>query len=113
MTWNITLPLRSKSVYLHPGRFQSSVDGKEIELTFSEFKTLYVLMTRPHWVFTPDQIMEKVSGEDSLATDGSIRTRMVGLRRKIRNPDLIRTVKGIGYKFVEDVNVEEEEPYLV
>lgn len=86
---------------LHPGRREVTVQGKPVELTFSEFSVLRLLAARPGWVFTRYQIIEAIRGDDYPAvTDRSVDVLIVGLRRKL-GPcgDYIQTVRGVGYRF--------------
>lgn len=87
---------------IHPGRRSVSVDGKPIDLTFTEFQVLYVLAKRPGWVFTRSQIVDAVRGSDYPVTDRSVDVQIVGLRKKLgATGKYIETVRGVGYRFKE------------
>jgi len=74
--------------------------GAASTLTKTEFELLYFLAQRPGQVFTRDQIIKSVKGEDYPVTDRSVDVQIVGLRRKLGDAaGLIETVKGIGYRF--------------
>jgi two-component system, OmpR family, response regulator MtrA len=78
----------------------ATVAGAEIELTAREFDLLWHLAARPGIVVTRSQILDRVWG---IAFPGGTRTVDVHigqLRRKLGRPDLIRTVRGAGYKVV-------------
>ncbi len=93
-------PLQIYTLDIHPGRFEVSVDGNKVELTSSEFKTLYFLASHPGWVYTRFQIVEEVHGSNYPVTDRSIDVMIVGLRKKLGSAgDYIETVRGIGYRF--------------
>jgi DNA-binding response OmpR family regulator len=88
---DVTLDRRSRT---------ASVAGREVELTSREFDLLWHLAERPGIVVGRDRILERVWG---LAFPGGTRTVDVHvgqLRRKLDRPDLIRTVRGAGYKLV-------------
>jgi DNA-binding response OmpR family regulator len=88
---DVTLDRRSRT---------ASVVGREVELTSREFDLLWHLAERPGIVVGRDRILERVWG---LAFPGGTRTVDVHvgqLRRKLDRPDLIRTVRGAGYKLV-------------
>ena len=72
-------------------------------LTFSEFQILYLLAGHPGWVFTRYQIIDKIRGDNYPVTDRSVDFQIVGLRKKLgRAGKLIRTVRGVGYRFTPD-----------
>ena len=91
-------------LYLHTGRSLVTVAGKSIDLTFTEFKVLEALAKRPGWVFTRYQIVNAVRGEDYAVTDRAVDVQIAGLRKKLGIcSDYIETVRGIGYRFREDL----------
>ncbi|MSO95514.1 MAG: response regulator transcription factor [Thermoleophilia bacterium] len=81
----------------HGGR-TVSVAGRQIELTGREFDLLAYLLTHPGIVMSRERLLERVWG---LSFPGGTRTvdvHVAQLRRKLDRPDLIRTVRGSGYK---------------
>lgn len=73
--------------------------GKEkIELPRKEFELLALLAAKPGKVFTRDEILERVWGSDVIVGDRTIDVHIRKLREKL-GEELIKTVKGIGYKF--------------
>lgn len=83
-------------------RHEVLVDGKPIELTATEFQVLHFLARKPGWVFTRQQIVDSVKGDDYPVTERSVDVQMVGLRRKLGDiSSYIETVRGIGYRFKE------------
>ncbi len=48
------------------------VNGKTVQLTFTEFGILHYLAAKPGWVFTRNQIVDTVRGEDYFVTDRSV-----------------------------------------
>lgn len=88
------------AISIHPGRNEVSVDGAPVELTFTEFRVLYLLARRPGWVFTRYQIVNAVRGDDYSVTDRAVDVQIVGLRKKLgKAGKLIETVRGVGYRF--------------
>ena len=86
-------------IVIHPRRHEVRVEGEPITLTSTEFRALHVLARRPGWVFTRQQIVESVHGEDYVVTDRSVDVMMVGLRRKLGEQGArIETVRGVGYR---------------
>lgn len=89
---------------IHPGRNLVQVDGKTVELTFTEFKVLEALARKPGWVFTRYQIVNSVRGEDYAVTDRAVDVQIAGLRKKLEScGHYIETVRGVGYRFQEGV----------
>lgn len=94
---------------IDPDKMRVIKDGKEIQLTTTQFNILYALAQAPGKVFTRDEIMDK-SYEDFLAKDILDRTidaHIKALRKAIepepKNPRYIQTVIGKGYKFNDKV----------
>lgn len=89
-----------EGISVNPERREVSVEGQLIELTNTEFKLLHFLMRRPGVVFTRDQIVEGVHGDDYPVTDRSVDVQVVGLRKKLGSAEAaIETVRGVGYRF--------------
>jgi two-component system alkaline phosphatase synthesis response regulator PhoP len=87
---------------LNKGKREASLAGKPLVLTFSEFEILYFLARRPGWVYTRNQIVNAVKGDDYPVTERSIDVQVVGLRKKLGDAgELIETVRGVGYRFIE------------
>lgn len=94
--------LRRHNIVIHPGRHEVLVQGKPVELTFTEFRILKFLAKRPGWVFTRAQIVDAVRGEDYFVTDRAVDVQIVGLRKKLGTAGrYIETVRGVGYRFKE------------
>jgi len=90
------------NLVIHPGRREVRVDGKPVDLTFTEFGILRYLVRRPGWVFTRSQIVDAVRGTDYFVTDRSVDVQIVGLRKKLGSAGkYIETVRGVGYRFKE------------
>jgi len=89
-------------IVINPGRHEVTVAGKPVRLTFTEFRILHLLVRRPGWVFTRDQIVDEVQGEDVAVIDRSVDVHMVSLRRKLGHAGgYIETVRGVGYRLKE------------
>jgi two-component system phosphate regulon response regulator PhoB len=89
---------------IHSGRNQVLVCGHPVELTFTEFRVLEALASRPGWVFTRYQIVNAVRGEDYAVTDRAVDVQIAGLRKKLGPCGFyIETVRGVGYRFKEQL----------
>lgn len=74
--------------------------GEEFNLPKKEFELLSLLMSKPGKVFTRDTILEKIWGGDVIVGDRTIDVHIRKLREKVGS-ETIKTIKGVGYKFVE------------
>lgn len=74
------------------------VENEELALPKKEFELLELLVSRPGKVFTRDQIMAIVWGNDAIVGERTIDVHIRKLREKLGN-DYIRTVKGVGYTY--------------
>jgi len=86
-----------------PSRRLSAASGEEIPLTTGEFDMLRVLASHMGHVFTRDTLMDLTRGREWDPYDRVIDTQIARLRRKIerdpKNPELIKSVRGVGYVF--------------
>jgi two-component system alkaline phosphatase synthesis response regulator PhoP len=73
--------------------------GKDISLPRKEFELLSLLISKPEKVFTRDEIFDRVWDHNIVVGDRTIDVHIRKLRKKI-GEKYIRTVKGIGYKYV-------------
>ena len=91
----INIKTRSREVWVNKNPIN--------DLTFSEFQILYLLAGHPGWVFTRYQIIDKIRGDNYPVTDRSVDFQIVGLRKKLGDAGkLIKTVRGVGYRFTPD-----------
>lgn len=99
---NKTDVITVRELTIHPGRHEVTINNKLITLTITEFRLLQLLAQRPGWVFTREQIVNAIRGDDYPATERSVDVQVVGLRRKLGAfGDNIETVRGVGYRFKE------------
>ncbi len=94
--------LHLDQLIVDPVRHQVTVAGQAVDLTATEFRVLHFLARKPGWVFTRQQIVDAVKGEDYAVTERSVDVQMVGLRRKLGPcAECIETIRGVGYRFKE------------
>ena len=78
-------------------------NGELISTTPSEWRILTALVRHPHRIFTRDELIDLVFGDDFDSYDRVIDTHIKNLRKKIEDdpkaPVYIKTVHGLGYKF--------------
>ena len=75
--------------------------GIPIEMPRKEFELLYLLASKPGKVFSRDSIMDKVWGTEVIVGGRTIDVHIRKIREKIGN-EYIKTVKGVGYKFIRE-----------
>ncbi|MDA8314926.1 MAG: response regulator transcription factor [Acidimicrobiales bacterium] len=79
-------------------------DGNEVPLTLTQFRVFCELANTPGWVVSRSQLLERVWGYDFFGDDRLVDYHISGLRTKVErdpsNPELIVTVRGLGYKLV-------------
>lgn len=74
------------------------MDDKEIVLPRKEFELFYLLASKPGKVFTREEILDKVWGNEVIVGGRTIDVHIRKLREKI-GEELFKTIKGVGYKF--------------
>ncbi len=88
-------------------RFQVWRDGTEIPLTALEFKLLKTLATYAGMVLSREQLLERVWGYDFYGDPRVVDVHIGRIRQKLEadvaNPQHILTVRGVGYKFEDDL----------
>ncbi len=99
--------LRAGTIELDASKHAVTVHGEPIELTPTEFDLLKVLMQNPGRVLTQMHLLDRVQGEAYEGYERTVDAHIKNLRRKIgddtRQPHLILTVFGVGYKFAEEM----------
>lgn len=84
-------------------RFVVIKNSRELTLPKKEFELLALLMSKPEKVFGREEIFNHVWGDDIIVGDRTIDVHIRKLREKIGD-EYIRTLKGVGYKFITNAN---------
>ena len=92
--------LRMGDLELSPSTFTATRSGRELGLTPKEFGVLETLMRAAPAVVSAEELLERVWDENADPFTNAIRVTMVTLRRKLGDPPLIETHKGVGYRVV-------------
>jgi two-component system alkaline phosphatase synthesis response regulator PhoP len=79
-------------------RFSVTYLGKVLQFPKKEFELLSLLASKPGKVFTREQILEAIWGDDVLVVDRTIDVHIRKIREKL-DDNFIQTIKGVGYKF--------------
>jgi DNA-binding response OmpR family regulator len=95
--------LKAGGLVLDRTRCQVRLNEKELSLTATEFRLLEYLMGRAGVVFSREQLLDAVWGNDRAVTDRTVDVYVLRLRQKLEsepgNPQFIRSVRGFGYSF--------------
>lgn len=90
----------NSKIKLDRERFLLIADGREMQLPKKEFELLELLLSKPGKVFTRDQILSNVWGDETIVGERTIDVHIRKLREKIGDA-YIRTIKGVGYTYNE------------
>lgn len=100
-TGNLTIDIQKHTVEL---------DGRQIDLTPTEFDILTTMARQPRRVFSRQQLLEYITDNLYEGYDRTIDTHIKNLRNKLetdpKNPSMIHTVFGLGYKFEMSDNAQ-------
>jgi DNA-binding response OmpR family regulator len=85
-------------------KYQSEVNGKEVELSAKEYDVLRYLIDHAGEAVHRHDLLDKVWGYDAMPTTRTVDNFILDLRKKLEddptNPKHILSVRGVGYKFV-------------
>jgi DNA-binding response OmpR family regulator len=97
------VPLTAGDLTLFPAAHEVRKKGRPLELTPREFSLLKTLMANPGRVFTRDELLDAVWGEDFLGDRKTVDVHIRRLRAKLgqtpSSAEYIETVWGVGYRF--------------
>ena len=99
--------IKIRSLVISPLKHKVTQNGKEVELSATEFSILEFLARHKGQVFSRQQIINAVKGSSYPVTDRSIDVQILGIRKKIgdspesSNP-FIETLRGVGYRICEE-----------
>src|SRR5579884_171612 len=111
---NANRVLKVRALELDRTSCEARLDGAPLTLTATEIRLLEFLMSRPGVVFSREQLLDAVWGHDRAVTDRTVDVYVLRLREKIEadpaNPLLIRSVRGFGYSFSNNLEPAATEP---
>ncbi|MEA2104733.1 MAG: response regulator transcription factor [Candidatus Cloacimonadota bacterium] len=82
-------------------KYEVRSDEKILDLTSTEFKILELLSERRGWVFSRNQLLNHLWGNDKIVIDRTIDVHIRNLRKKMgETGNLIKNIRGIGYKLI-------------
>ena len=95
--------LQRGEIMIDPMAHSVMVSGRTVELSALEFRLLHYLASHPGMVFSRDQLLDSVWGNDRTVTPRSVDVYIRRVREKIENqpqqPIYVQTVHGVGYRF--------------
>jgi DNA-binding response OmpR family regulator len=96
--------LKSGDIIIDIPRCEVSVAGKAVDLTFTEYELLKLLMSKKGHVFTREVLLNKIWGYNYFGGDRTVDVHITRLRSKIEDPShsFIETVRNIGYRIKEN-----------
>lgn len=96
----VTPSSKETDLVINREKFYIELSGVRFTLPKKEFELLEILANNPGKVYTRDQILAQVWGNDTIVGERTIDVHIRKLREKLGN-DYIRTIKGVGYTFAE------------
>jgi two-component system phosphate regulon response regulator PhoB/two-component system alkaline phosphatase synthesis response regulator PhoP len=89
-------------IVLDSDKHEVTVMGRRVDLTSTEFRILQFLAGHPGWVYSRDQILEHLWGQDKAVVDRTVDVHIKHLRTKLgKAGELVENVRGAGYKLRE------------
>ena len=96
--------IKFKDLVIDSIKHQVTLKDQPLSLTSTEFKLLKFLASHPGKVFTREQLLNQVWAEDSFIVDRAVDVHIRRLRQKLLTAsDYIITIRGVGYRFKEEV----------
>ena len=89
----------TEHIQIDPHRHMVLVDGRDRELTATEFNILLYMSRHRGWVFTREQILDHLWGDEKAVLERTVDVHVKHIREKIEPyGDLIKNIRGVGYK---------------
>ena len=95
--------IEAEGLRIDPSRRSVEVDGRAVQLTYVEFELLRTLASNPGRVYTRQMLLQQLWGGSDYREPRTIDVHVRHLREKLepdpKDPELILTVRGVGYRF--------------
>lgn len=93
-------PIIYKGLTLAPDEFSLTIDNNNVKLTKTEFEMLHLFLSHPNKVFSRNNIIDSVRGNDVYVVDRTIDVHIKNLRKKLGvYKEILSTFSGVGYGF--------------
>jgi two-component system phosphate regulon response regulator PhoB len=101
-----TIQINDLTIY--EDEYRAILDDKDLGLTLTEFELLRYLVRHPRKAFTRQQLLETIWQDAMMVTERTVDAHIKNLREKLGGfARHVQTVRGVGYRFVENVSGEE------
>lgn len=92
--------LSERGIVIDEASYAATASGRTLDLTYKEFELLRFLVAHPGRVFTRDQLLSEVWGQDYFGGTRTVDVHIRRLRAKLgEHETLIGTVRNVGYRF--------------
>jgi DNA-binding response OmpR family regulator len=96
-------PMKFGELTIDLARREVQLRDEQVSLTALQFDLLATLASRPGLVFSREQLLERVWGDDYFGGDHVVDVHVANLRKKVEDdpssPRYVQTVRGVGYRF--------------
>ena len=90
-------------ISIDPRRHLVERGGEVVDLSLTEYQILLFLAGNPGWVYSRNQIISNIKGDDYPVTERSVDVQILNIRKKLKESGVfIETVRGIGYRMKEE-----------
>ncbi len=95
--------LKVKDLTIYEDEYRASLRGRDLGLTLTEFELLRYLVRHPRKAFTRQELLERIWKDAMMVTERTVDAHIKNLREKLGDfAKHIQTVRGVGYRFVEE-----------
>jgi len=92
-------------ISIDPRRHLVERGGEVVDLSLTEYQILLFLAGNPGWVYSRNQIISNIKGDDYPVTERSVDVQILNIRKKLKESGAyIETVRGIGYRMREEAS---------
>lgn len=96
--------IQANDLTIFEDEYRAVLDSKDLGLTLTEFELLRYLVRHPRKAFTRQQLLETIWQDAMMVTERTVDAHIKNLREKLGDfAKHIQTVRGVGYRFVENV----------
>lgn len=101
------IEIKNHNLIIDTEKKQLKINDKEVYLTKTEYNILITLLSHPGRIFSREELIKYALGNEESPFDRTIDSHIKNIRKKIDikvgKPSLIKTVRGYGYTFKEDL----------
>ena len=100
--------IQVQNLSIYEDEYRAALEDKDLGLTLTEFELLRYLVRHPRKAFTRQQLLETIWKDAMMVTERTVDAHIKNLREKLGGfAQHIQTVRGVGYRFVEDGSADE------